>query len=80
MATRAKTDRQLINHRSVAKACDIDTETLRAWVAKGEFPRPHSTIQSTWLYDKAIIDHWLETGRWPEGAKFRTRRAAGQGE
>ena len=73
MATRtpAKTDKQLINHRTVAKVLDITTETLRGWVAKGDFPRPHSIVQATWLYDKAIIDHWLDTGRWPPNASFR---------
>ncbi len=76
--TRTKTDRQLINHRSVAKVFDIDTETLRDWVVRGDFPRPHSIIQQTWFYDKAIIDHRLETGHWPTEAKFRNQR--GQGE
>ena len=74
MRTKAKVDKQLINHRTVAKACDVDTGTLRDWVARGEFPEPHCVIQSTWLYDKALIDHFLETGRWPSTAKFKVRR------
>jgi hypothetical protein len=74
MAKRAAFNKQLVSHRTVAKVCDIDTETLRDWVASGDFPQPHSVIRATWMYDKAIIDHWLETGAWPKEAKFRNRR------
>lgn len=77
MATknRPRVEKQLINHRKVAEAIDVDTETLRKWVEEGDFPAPHADIKTTWLYDKAMIDHWLATGTWPAEAKFRGRGA-----
>jgi predicted DNA-binding transcriptional regulator AlpA len=69
MATKAKA--RLLTHRTVAKLIDIDTETLRIWVAEGEFPRPHSIIKQTWFYPADQIDHFLESGTWPEGTAFR---------
>lgn len=62
---------RLITHRSVAEMLDLNTTTLRNWVALGEFPEPHSVIAQTWFYDAAVIEHYVRTGRWPDGARFR---------
>jgi predicted DNA-binding transcriptional regulator AlpA len=70
MPTRAKTA-SLLTHRTVAKRLDIDTETLREWVAAGEFPRPRAIVRKTWLYPRDWIEHYIDTGGWPEGAEFR---------
>lgn len=62
---------RLLTHRTVAQLCDCDTETIRDWVAIGEFPEPRAIIKNTWFYDADMIETWIETGRWPEGAKFK---------
>jgi hypothetical protein len=60
-----------MTHRTVARLCDLDTETLRKWVAKGRWPEPHSIIEQTWFYPTDLIHHYIHTGGWPEGTKFR---------
>lgn len=72
MARRAgtKVEPVLITHLTVAALCSIDTETLRDWVGRGIFPRPHSVFERTWLYKKSVVDHFIESGRWPEEASF----------
>lgn len=67
---KTKPQPRLYTHRTVAKLLGISTETLRAWVAAGEFPKPLAKIQRTWLYESAAIDHWVKTGIWPEGTRF----------
>lgn len=62
---------KLVPHRKVAEWLSIDPETLRRWVARGEFPEPHSTIAQTWFYPLAQIEHYLQHGRWPEGTRFK---------
>lgn len=62
---------RLLTHRSVASLADIDTETLRDWVAAGEFPEPKAIIKQTWFYDAETIEHWLETGEWLSSARFK---------
>ena len=64
----------LIPHRLVADKLGITPDTLRDWVTKGTFPEPHSHFEHTWLYRVDFIRAFLETGRWPEGAKFQRRR------
>jgi hypothetical protein len=64
----------LIPHAMVAEKFGITTTTLRNWVASGEFPEPHSTLAQTWLYRVDFIRAFLETGRWPEGVKFKRQR------
>lgn len=61
----------LLTHRTVARMCDLDTETLRKWVANGVWPEPHSIIQQTWFYPSEAIVHYVQHGVWPEGTKFR---------
>lgn len=68
---RATIERKLIKLAKVAESFDVDTETLRKWVKSGDFPEPHSIIQRTCLYDKAVIDQYLATGVWPVGTRFR---------
>lgn len=68
----------LIPHRLVAKKLGITTDTLREWVGKGTFPEPHSFFEQTWLYRVDLIQAFLETGKWPECAKFKRRRAAAE--
>lgn len=69
--------RSLVNHRVVARAFGVSTSTLMRAVQKGNFPVPHSILNSFYLFDKATIEHRLEKGTWPSGTKFRgiTREA-----
>lgn len=66
---------RLITHRIVARLCGIDTSMLRDCVARGTFPEPHSILgERTWLYRADYVEHYIETTRWPEGAKFKELR------
>jgi hypothetical protein len=60
----------LMTHRDVAAKIGLPVETLREWVEKGSFPLPHAAIRSTMFYRVDMVAGWLETGHWPEGAKF----------
>lgn len=64
----------LITHRLVADKLGITPDTLREWVTKGTFPEPHSHFEQTWLYRVDLIRAFLETGKWPDEAKFRRER------
>ena len=59
-----------IRHVEVAQHFRVTVPGLRRWVAKGEFPIPHSTIAQTWYYQESVIRHRMLTGEWPEGVKF----------
>jgi hypothetical protein len=65
----------LIPHRLVAAKLGVTTDTLREWVGKGDFPEPHSIFQQTWLYRVDHVRAFLETGKWPDGTKFKMTRA-----
>ncbi len=67
---------QLVNHRDVCKAFGISTEVLMRAVKKGEFPEPHSLLGTFYLFNRKTIEHRLEHGTWPKGAKFRGARHA----
>ncbi len=71
MSTRAKTAPRLLTHREVAARVSIDTETLRDWVAEGEWPEPIAIVKRTWFYPAHQVDAFIETGTWPEGTKFK---------
>jgi hypothetical protein len=77
MATRTKPPPRLLTHREVAALVSIDTETLREWVAEGEWPEPLAVIKQTWFYKADQVDHFTRTGAWPEGTKFKV--GAGKG-
>jgi hypothetical protein len=70
----------LMTHRTVARLCDLDTETLRKWVANGVWPEPHSIIQQTWFYPSDVILFFVQNGTWPEGTKFRAGVGNGRKE
>jgi hypothetical protein len=61
---------RLLTHRQVAELFQVTPAGLRRWVAKGEFPRPHSIICQTWFYREDMIAHRIKTGEWPEDAEF----------
>jgi hypothetical protein len=63
----------LINHRRLAERLDVDTETLRGWVERGEFPRPSCVVSRTWLYHEAVVAQWVASGTWPEGVRFNSQ-------
>ena len=67
----------LVPHWVVAEKLGITTDSLRDWVAGGNFPEPHSVCVQTWFYRVDLVRAYLETGRWPEGTKFR-RQDRGQ--
>jgi hypothetical protein len=62
--------RQLVNHRDVAKMFGTSPSNWRRWVNSGVVPLPHQSIATLLLYDRAVIDHRLETGLWPAGVQF----------
>jgi hypothetical protein len=64
----------LIPHTFVAAKLGVSTTILRAWVAEGEVPKPHCMIKHTWFYRLDMIRVYRETGRWPDGTKFRQTR------
>ena len=68
---------ELVNHRDVATRLGITTQNIRRWVASGEFPEPHSVLASLWFYREDHVRAFLETGKWPDGAKFK-RRGGGE--
>jgi predicted DNA-binding transcriptional regulator AlpA len=69
---------RLMPHKRVAALCGITTDTLRTWVAKGNFPEPHSTIGKTLLYKTDLIEHWLQTGEWLPSATWKNGRREGR--
>ena len=71
MSTRTKTTPKLLTHREVAGLLSVDTETLRGWVAEGDFPEPRAIIRQTWFYPADWVRHFIDTGSWPEGTKFK---------
>ena len=75
MATtkRAKAAPEFWKHAKVAELFGITPRTLRAWVLAGDFPQPHMMVRQTWFYDATIINHWRQTGQWPDRAKFRPK-------
>jgi predicted DNA-binding transcriptional regulator AlpA len=75
---KSKPQARLLTHRSIARLCDVDTETIREWVARGEWPEPHAIVERTWFFAKSVVDYWLETGRWPEGTKFKAGSGKGR--
>ena len=68
-----KAPRQLINHRDIAALFGTSARNWRRWYEAGVVPVPHQVIGTLLLYDRAVIDHRLETGEWPEGVTFRGR-------
>jgi hypothetical protein len=60
-----------LTHREVAGLVSIDTETLRDWVAEGEWPEPLAVVRSTWFYPVEQIRHFIDSGTWPEGSRFK---------
>jgi hypothetical protein len=75
VGTKVKAPRQLISHRSVAPLFGTSARNWRRWYLGGVVPIPHQQIGTLLLYDKAVIDHRLETGVWPEGVVFRGKAA-----
>jgi predicted DNA-binding transcriptional regulator AlpA len=69
---RTKGASRLLTHREVAARVSIDTETLRGWVADGEWPEPLAIIKQTWFYPAGQIEHFIATGQWPDGTKFKS--------
>ncbi|WP_422932227.1 hypothetical protein [Singulisphaera sp. PoT] len=77
-ARKAKTSR-LLKHSRVAAMFDMSSRTLKRRVERGLFPEPHSEQRTrpdsdvglVLYYDAAVIQHRLDTGRWPEGTRFR---------
>ncbi len=70
-AANPKKTPRLVSHRTVAHWLDVAPSTLRAWVMTGEFPEPLSVICQTWFYPAGQVEHWVKTGRWPEGTRFK---------
>jgi predicted DNA-binding transcriptional regulator AlpA len=68
-----------ITHRKLAEKLGVTPTTLRKWVGKGTFPRPHAVIELIWLYREDHVRAFLQTGKWPKEMVFN-RPATRQGE
>jgi hypothetical protein len=75
---KSKPQARLLTHRSIARLCDVDTETIREWVARGEWPEPHAIVERTWFYPAEAVNCFLDTGRWPEGMRFKAGSGKGR--
>jgi predicted site-specific integrase-resolvase len=60
----------LISHHDVAEWWSVSPKLLRRWIARGDFPAPHSQAGTYLFYDRAVIEHQLRTGKWPKGTVF----------
>lgn len=78
-ATKNKPPRQLVNHRDVAVMFGTSARNWRRWCDTGVVPIPHQQIGTLLLYDRTVINHRLETGKWPEGVIFRPKVEQGEG-
>lgn len=67
----------LMSHREVAKLCGVTPRRLRYWAERGQWPTPHSIVEQTWFYRRDMIEHYLNTGKWPEWVRFRSGVGAG---
>ena len=73
------TKRQLLKHSTVARMFDVSPKTIKAWVARGVFPEPHSIQQlhpdddkgAIYFFEESVILYRLEHRLWPEGTEFR---------
>ena len=61
---------RLMTHREVEEHFCVTPAGPRRWVAKGEFPVPHSIISQMWYYRKDMIAHRIRTGEWTQGVGF----------
>lgn len=63
---------ELVSHRELARLCGVSARTVRAWIETGAWPLPECTCRSLLYFCRADAEHWILTGRWPEGSRFRT--------
>jgi hypothetical protein len=61
----------LIDHRQVARLLDKQVRQIRRWVQEGKWPLPHSVVGLLYFYRRDHVEHYLKTGRWPVGTKYR---------
>jgi hypothetical protein len=69
----------LIPHRLVADKLGVTPDTFKDWVDNGTFPMPHSKFEQTLLYRVDFIRAFLDTGIWPDGARFQRGRGGREG-
>lgn len=78
---KARTDgapaRRFYTHLEVARIVGVTAETIRSWVARGEWPEPHDIKGVLWFYPIAAVEQWSRDATWPEGTRFRRPRRAG---
>jgi predicted DNA-binding transcriptional regulator AlpA len=70
MSKRETVEPVLVKLTTVAKLCSMDTETIRAWIKRGQFPQPLVNNERTMLYRKSDVDHFLAKGTWPDGMNW----------
>jgi hypothetical protein len=61
----------LIDHRKIARELGNRPQQISRWVQASEWPLPHSIIAALYFYRRDRFEHFLRTGRWPTGTKFR---------
>lgn len=78
MGTKTKPTARLMSHIALAALVGLKPRTLRRRVAAGEWPEPHSIVGWTWLYRADQVEHYIETGAWPEGTRFKAGEGKGR--
>lgn len=79
MSTEAKVAKsELIRHKEVLVRADTTLAEIKRRIAKGEWPLPHSILERTWRWRRDVIEYWLTTGEWPEGAAFTKGEGRGR--
>jgi hypothetical protein len=61
----------LITDRAAARRIGVSARMVRLWVHTRAWPLPRSCQGDSWLFDISDVDHWLKTGIWPAGVRFR---------
>jgi predicted DNA-binding transcriptional regulator AlpA len=68
---KATVEPRLITHLDVAKLFGVSSRNIIRWMRSGDMPSPHSTLGSFYLFDRAMVEYRLKTGKWPAGTKFK---------
>jgi predicted DNA-binding transcriptional regulator AlpA len=72
VSTEAKAKQsELIRHKEIQARADMTLTEIKRRMEAGDWPVPHSVLDRTWRWRRDVIEHWLTTGEWPEGANFK---------
>lgn len=66
---RKPTPAVFVTKSEIAQALSVHPGTIDRWIARGDFPPPHSRPgRCTALWLRAHFDAYVTQGRWPEAA------------